>query len=76
LSSGAAIAGWYNDSMPKEKKKRARKNDKASAEEKAKKSEADSSAVELEEVKTTKKGEPDDNLRRRAEWFQKRRSGA
>lgn len=29
--------------------------------------------VELEPVKT-KKGEPSDNLRRRGEWFQKRRS--
>jgi hypothetical protein len=31
--------------------------------------------IELEPVKS-KKGEPDDNLRRRAEWFQKRSGGA
>jgi len=30
--------------------------------------------VELEAVKS-KKGEPDDNLKRRAEWFQKRTGG-
>jgi hypothetical protein len=30
--------------------------------------------VELEAVKD-KKGEPDDNLKRRAEWFQKRTGG-
>ncbi|MGH9931153.1 MAG: hypothetical protein ACREA9_18245 [Pyrinomonadaceae bacterium] len=33
-----------------------------------------SEEVELEPVKS-KKGEPDDNLRRRAEWFQKRTGG-
>lgn len=33
-----------------------------------------SEAIELEAVKS-KKGEPDDNLRRRAEWFQKRTGG-
>jgi hypothetical protein len=32
------------------------------------------SSDELEPVKS-KKGEPSDNLRRRSEWFQKRRSG-
>jgi len=36
--------------------------------------ESESTVVELEPVKT-KKGEPSDNLRRRGEWFQKRRSG-
>ena len=35
---------------------------------------AGSEPVELEAVKS-KKGEPDDNLRRRAEWFQKRTGG-
>ncbi|HKB68406.1 MAG TPA: hypothetical protein VKC61_21275 [Pyrinomonadaceae bacterium] len=30
--------------------------------------------IELEAVKS-KKGEPDDNLKRRAEWFQKRTGG-
>jgi anti-sigma28 factor (negative regulator of flagellin synthesis) len=34
-----------------------------------------SDEVELEATKT-KKGEPDDNLKRRAEWFQKRTGGA
>ena len=33
-----------------------------------------SEEIELEPVKS-KKGEPDDNLRRRAEWFQKRTGG-
>ncbi|MGH9874395.1 MAG: hypothetical protein ACRD9S_18225 [Pyrinomonadaceae bacterium] len=37
--------------------------------------ESDSEEIELEPVKS-KKGEPDDNLRRRAEWFQKRTGGA
>ena len=36
---------------------------------------SDSGAIELEPVKSTK-GEPDDNLKRRAEWFQKRHGGA
>jgi hypothetical protein len=36
--------------------------------------ESEAAVVELEPVKT-KKGEPSDNLRRRGEWFQKRRSG-
>ena len=31
-------------------------------------------AIELEATKS-KKGEPDDNLKRRAEWFQKRHGG-
>ena len=35
---------------------------------------AGSEPVELEAVKS-KKGEPDDNLKRRAEWFQKRTGG-
>jgi len=33
-----------------------------------------SEPIELEAVKD-KKGEPDDNLKRRAEWFQKRTGG-
>jgi hypothetical protein len=36
--------------------------------------ESERATVELGPVKT-KKGEPSDNLRRRGEWFQKRRSG-
>jgi len=35
---------------------------------------AGSEPIELEAVKS-KKGEPDDNLKRRAEWFQKRSGG-
>ena len=35
---------------------------------------SDSDAIELEAAKS-KKGEPADNLRRRAEWFQKRTGG-
>jgi len=35
---------------------------------------SDSAAIELEPVKS-RKGEPDDNLKRRAEWFQKRHGG-
>ncbi|MEP6820334.1 MAG: hypothetical protein ABJA18_12435 [bacterium] len=33
-----------------------------------------SDKIELEATKS-KKGEPDDNLKRRAEWFQKRHGG-
>jgi hypothetical protein len=44
------------------------RDDESSAEE------GEPTIVELEPVKT-KKGEPSDNLRRRGEWFQKRRSG-
>ncbi|HUS12388.1 MAG TPA: hypothetical protein VMZ30_18115 [Pyrinomonadaceae bacterium] len=47
---------------------------KRSVKSSAKKSESASQVVELEPMKT-KKGEPSDNLRNRAEWFQKRRSG-
>ena len=38
------------------------------------KDEASGPAIELEATKS-KKGEPDDNLKRRAEWFQKRHGG-
>ena len=61
------------------KAKRDKKNAKATKQDRdddssAKKSGSESPVVELEPMKT-KKGEPSDNLRRRAEWFQKRRSG-
>ena len=46
---------------------------KGSRSDKDESSNSDSSS-ELEPVRT-KKGEPPDNLRRRAEWFQKRSSG-
>ena len=53
-------------------------NDKAEAtknkEDDSSAEEAERTVVELGPVKT-KKGEPSDNLRRRGEWFQKRRSG-
>ena len=47
---------------------------KASAKDEEEDDDAGSEPVELEAVKE-KKGEPDDNLRRRAEWFQKRTGG-
>ena len=47
---------------------------KASAKDEEEDDDAGSEPVELEAVKD-KKGEPDDNLRRRAEWFQKRTGG-
>ncbi|HEV2829586.1 MAG TPA: hypothetical protein VGW76_18450, partial [Pyrinomonadaceae bacterium] len=66
----------YNRRMTKAKKKKDNdaaterdRDDESSAEE------SESAVVELEPVKT-KKGEPSDNLRRRGEWFQKRRSGS
>jgi hypothetical protein len=78
-----ALATWrpcfacYNHRMAKAKqaknKPKATKK-KRSVDSSAKKSESASQVVELEPMKT-KKGEPSDNLHRRAEWFQKRRSG-
>jgi hypothetical protein len=47
---------------------------KASTKDEDEDDDAGSEPIELEEVKS-KKGEPDDNLRRRAEWFQKRTGG-
>ena len=47
---------------------------KASTKDEDEDDDAGSEPVELEAVKS-KKGEPDDNLRRRAEWFQKRTGG-
>ena len=53
----------------------AAKTDKKASDDSDHKDEASGSeAIELEAVKS-KKGEPDDNLRRRAEWFQKRTGG-
>jgi len=68
--------------MPKEdapkKKAGSSKNkdaaSKASTKDEDEDDDAGSEPVELEAVKS-KKGEPDDNLRRRAEWFQKRTGG-
>ena len=67
--------------MPKEdapKKKAGSSKSKDAASKATKDEEEDDDAgsepVELEAVKD-KKGEPDDNLKRRAEWFQKRTGG-
>ncbi|HEV7799101.1 MAG TPA: hypothetical protein VGO73_13135 [Pyrinomonadaceae bacterium] len=54
--------------------KDATKRDKKSGGDEKKGSGADSSS-ELEPTHS-KKGEPDDNLRRRSEWFQKRHGGS
>jgi hypothetical protein len=56
------------------KKKKAKRDTAPKA---SKDEDEDSSAeeIELEPVKS-KKGEPDDNLQRRAEWFQKRTGGS
>ena len=47
---------------------------KASTKDEDEEDDAGAEPVELEAVKD-KKGEPDDNLKRRAEWFQKRTGG-
>jgi hypothetical protein len=62
--------------MPKDDKtKKKAGSGKSKATSKAgKDDDAPSEPVELEATKS-KKGEPDDNLKRRAEWFQKRTSG-
>jgi hypothetical protein len=66
--------------MPKEdapKKKAGSSKSKDAASKASNKDDDDDAApepIELEAVKS-KKGEPDDNLRRRAEWFQKRTGG-
>jgi hypothetical protein len=62
------------ENAPKKKAESSKSKDVAS---KANDEEDDDAApepVELEAVKS-KKGEPDDNLKRRAEWFQKRTGG-
>jgi hypothetical protein len=76
---GAGSPGCYNVCMPKEDapKKKVRGSKSKNAASKASKDEDDDAApepIELEAVKS-KKGEPDDNLKRRAEWFQKRTGG-
>ena len=53
---------------------RGKDNDAASKASDDKDEASGADAIELEAVKS-KKGEPDDNLRRRAEWFQKRTGG-
>jgi hypothetical protein len=62
--------------MPKEDKtkKKAGKEKTSSTKDKEEDDDAAPEPIELEAVKD-KKGEPDDNLKRRAEWFQKRTGG-
>lgn len=62
--------------MPKEDKtkKKADSAKEKTASAKDEDEDAGSEPIELEAVKD-KKGEPDDNLKRRAEWFQKRTGG-
>lgn len=55
-------------------KKKADKERTSSTKDEQEDDDAGSEPVELEAVKD-KKGEPDDNLKRRAEWFQKRTGG-
>ena len=68
----AIIAGMAKEDTSKKTKT---KGSSASKAEKDEDEDSGSEEVELEEVKEKKKGEPDDNLRRRAEWFQKRTGG-
>jgi hypothetical protein len=58
--------------MPKPKDDETLTNDEDDASED---DDAEREPVDLEPVKTKKKGEPSDNLRRRSEWFQKRTRG-
>ena len=63
------------EDAPKKKAGSSKSKDAASkASTKDEDEDAGSEPIELEAVKS-KKGEPDDNLRRRAEWFQKRTGG-
>jgi hypothetical protein len=74
---GHEYPGCYNPAMAKEDASKKTKAKSKDADSKAGKDEDDDSGseeIELEPVKS-KKGEPDDNLRRRAEWFQKRTGG-
>lgn len=74
---GHEYAHCYNRAMAKEdtRKKSKAKGDTAAKASKNDDEQTDSEEVELEAVKS-EKGEPDDNLKRRAEWFQKRTGGA
>jgi len=58
--------------MPKPKDDDALTNDE---DEVSEDDDAEREPVDLQPVKTKKKGEPSDNLRRRSEWFQKRTRG-
>ncbi len=62
------------EDAPKKKAKSRKSKDAASKASKGKNEDAAPEPIELEAVKS-KKGEPDDNLKRRAEWFQKRTGG-
>ena len=71
---GASIQVAIIPAMAKEDKKSKTKGSATSKADKDEDEDSGSHEVELEEVKE-KKGEPDDNLKRRAEWFQKRSGG-
>ena len=62
------------EDAPKKKAVSSKSKDAASKANDEEDDDAGSEPIELEAVKD-KKGEPDDNLRRRAEWFQKRTGG-
>ena len=62
------------EDAPKKKAGSSKSKDAASKANDEEDDDAGSEPIELEAVKD-KKGEPDDNLRRRAEWFQKRTGG-
>jgi len=62
------------EDAPKKKAGSGKSKDDTSKASKDEDDDAGSEPVELEAVKD-KKGEPDDNLKRRAEWFQKRTGG-
>ena len=68
---GVTNSSCYNSHMAKEDTTK-KDADKKAGDDKDEASGSD--PIELEPVKS-KKGEPDDNLRRRAEWFQKRTGG-
>ena len=65
------VTSCYTSCMAKEDTTK-RDADKKDADDKDEASGSD--AIELEATKS-KKGEPDDNLKRRGEWFQKRHGG-
>jgi hypothetical protein len=67
-------SGCYNQRMTKAKEKKDKADATKERDDDSSAEESESVVVELEPVKS-KKGEPADNLRRRGEWFQKRRSG-
>ncbi|MEP6569719.1 MAG: hypothetical protein ABJC10_08100 [Acidobacteriota bacterium] len=71
---GVDQLGCYNAGMTKEDSTKKDAADKDKKTDDDKDAASGSKTVDLEATKT-KKGEPDDNLGRRAEWFQKRHGG-